>query len=315
MKSIVATLLFWSVCAIAAEPPRLLVTTDIGGDPDDVQSLVRLLHYATEFRIEGLIASSAGLPGQLKEPIVCDDELLRIIASTGDWRTNLASKVRRGSVARGRDAIGEGCDTPASRHIVDCIDAACESDRLNIAIWGGQTDFAQALWRIKNDRSAEDLNQFIKKIRVYDTMDQDGLADWIHDEFQGLHYILTKRTFRGMYLGGDEALTSRQWIDEHIHGRSALCNLYPDRTYTKPNPEGGVKEGDTPSWLFFLPRGGNDPDDPSKPGWGGRFVKGDDGWWHDLPDGAMESVSVHRKEIQEDFARLTAAKGNAIVTM
>jgi len=36
--------------------PRLIVLTDIGGDPDGQQSMVRLLLYANEFDIEGLIA-------------------------------------------------------------------------------------------------------------------------------------------------------------------------------------------------------------------------------------------------------------------
>ena len=43
--------------------PRLLVLTDIGGDPDDQQSRIRLMTYANEFEIEGQIASAAGIPG------------------------------------------------------------------------------------------------------------------------------------------------------------------------------------------------------------------------------------------------------------
>ena len=52
--------------ATAAERPRLAVLTDIGGDPDDQQSLVRLLVYANELEIEALIASAAGTRGELK---------------------------------------------------------------------------------------------------------------------------------------------------------------------------------------------------------------------------------------------------------
>lgn len=41
--------------AFAAEPkPRLVVMTDIGGDPDDEQSIVRFLLYACDFEVEGL---------------------------------------------------------------------------------------------------------------------------------------------------------------------------------------------------------------------------------------------------------------------
>ena len=62
-----------------------------------------------------------------------------------------------------------------------------------------------------------------------------------------------------MYLGGDEALTSREWLDRHVrteHG--PLGALYPSATWTAPNRRNGIKEGDTPSWFFFLPRGLND---------------------------------------------------------
>ncbi|MFH0756761.1 MAG: nucleoside hydrolase-like domain-containing protein [Bacteroidota bacterium] len=45
------------------EKPILLVTTDIGGDPDDQQSLTRLLVYSNEFDIRGLIASASGCSG------------------------------------------------------------------------------------------------------------------------------------------------------------------------------------------------------------------------------------------------------------
>jgi hypothetical protein len=60
--------------ALGADPPkevkpRLLVLTDIGGDPDDQQSMIRLMTYANEFEIEGLIASAAGIPGELKEEL------------------------------------------------------------------------------------------------------------------------------------------------------------------------------------------------------------------------------------------------------
>ena len=49
--------------------PRLIVLTDTGGDPDDQQSMVRLMAFANEFAIEGLIASASGTPGELKRAI------------------------------------------------------------------------------------------------------------------------------------------------------------------------------------------------------------------------------------------------------
>ena len=62
-----AALLTYVAVISAAERPRLAVLTDIGGDPDDQQSMIRLMVYANEFEIELLIATAAGTPGELKE--------------------------------------------------------------------------------------------------------------------------------------------------------------------------------------------------------------------------------------------------------
>src|SRR5881394_4223029 len=52
-----------SLSAHADEPlsgkSRLLVLTDIEADPDDTQSLVRLLLYANEIDLEGLVATTS----------------------------------------------------------------------------------------------------------------------------------------------------------------------------------------------------------------------------------------------------------------
>jgi hypothetical protein len=40
--------------SVSAQSPRLLITTDISGDADDQQSLVRLKVYTNEFNIEGI---------------------------------------------------------------------------------------------------------------------------------------------------------------------------------------------------------------------------------------------------------------------
>jgi hypothetical protein len=36
---------------------RVLVSTDLGGDPDDIQSLYRLVHYSDVLRVEGIVSS------------------------------------------------------------------------------------------------------------------------------------------------------------------------------------------------------------------------------------------------------------------
>jgi hypothetical protein len=273
--------------------PRLLVLTDIGGDPDDQQSMVRLMLYANEFEIEGLIASAAGTPGELKDHVTRPEKIREVVEAYGKVRPNLAkhaegyppaeellAKIKSGNPQRGKAAVGEGHDTEGSRWIIAVVDRD-DPRPLNISIWGGQTDLAQALWRVKKDRGAEGLAKFVQRFRVYDIADQDKIAEWMWAEFPGMFYILNAApkgrdrrdaAFRGIYLGGDESLVSREWMETHIRqNHGPLGALYPPKTWTAPGPHGAMKEGDSPSWLYFLGNGTNDPAHPEHGGWGGRF--------------------------------------------
>ena len=66
----------------AAEKPRLVVLTDIGGDPDDQMSMVRLMTYANQIDIEGLVATHVG--GRVNP-----EQIQRIVAAYGKVRDNL----------------------------------------------------------------------------------------------------------------------------------------------------------------------------------------------------------------------------------
>ncbi len=319
----------WTAPAAEAKP-RLLVLTDIGGDPDDQQSMIRLLLYANEFELEGLIASASGTPGELKEKVTKPELIRQTISAYGEVRPNLVkhaqgypttehllAMVKSGNPNRGREAVGEGLDTEGSRWIISQGDKK-DSRPLNLSIWGGQTDFAQALWRVRKDRGAEGLKAFISKLRIYDINDQDKIVEWIWAEFPGLWYILAsaskgqdKRTgaYRGVYLGGDESLTSPQWITQHVkENHGPLGALYPMKTYTAPNPHQTMKEGDTPSWFYFLANGLNESSHPEWGGWGGRFQRATNSIYRDATDalnGTKEprvSVWRWRPAFQNDFA-------------
>ena len=310
--------------------PRLLVLTDIGGDPDDTQSMIRLLTHSNEFELEGLIASASGTPGELKEAVVRPDLIRELVTAYGKVEGalkkhspyfpqahTLHNLIKSGNPQRGWEHVGAGHDTEGSEWIIKTVDKA--DDRLlNITIWGGQTDLAQALWRVKADRTPEDYEAFVNKIRVYDIADQDGIFTQLHEAFPGLWYILNKApegedkrnaVFRGMYLGGDESLTSAEWIKPNVledHG--PLGALYPQKTWTAPNPHGLMKEGDTPSWFHFFDNGLDDPNHPQYGGWGGRFVLSQSDYFTDGRDEidgeqtARLSVSRWRPDFQREFA-------------
>ncbi len=321
---------------VAESRPRLAVLTDIGGDPDDQQSLVRLMVYANAFDLELLMATASGTPGELKEAVTRPDLIREIVIAYGAVRADLVEHsgetgwptmesllggVVTGNSQRGRGAIGEGHDTEGSQRLIERIDAGSAARPLGVSVWGGQTDLAQALWRVKHTRTAEEWAAFVAKFQVYDVADQDGLAAWMRTEFAGMNYVLSQApadrdrreaTFRGMYLTGDVTTTSRDWVNRHVRSVASLGALYPLETWTEPNPHGCMKEGDTPAWFFFLPRGGNDPADPAQPGWGGQYRRAADGWWIDLAHDSTagidprETVSRWRGEFQADFARRLA---------
>jgi len=294
----------------AADKPRLMILTDIGGDPDDQQSLVRLMLYSNEFQIEGLIASASGTPGELKKSITRPDLIRQIVDAYGEVRPRLMQhaagypeperlreRIHSGNPQRGPKHIGEKHDTDGSNAIIRAADST-DPRPLQIAIFGGQTDLCQALWRVRNDRDEAGLKAFLARLRVYDIDDQDRLQRWIFENFPDLFYLLAKSApgrdkregaYRGMYLGGDESLTSREWLDEHVrHNHGPLGALYPDRTWTAPNPHGALKEGDTPSWFYFRSTALQDAAEPTWGGWGGRFRNTERGLWRDVPDRVME---------------------------
>src|SRR5437870_11904229 len=90
MKCLLAVFLLAAATLGAAERPRSCVLSDIGDDPDDQQSMVRLMVYANEFEIEGLNATAAGTPGELKEARTRPELIREIVAAYGQVRENLA---------------------------------------------------------------------------------------------------------------------------------------------------------------------------------------------------------------------------------
>ncbi|MEM8783444.1 MAG: nucleoside hydrolase-like domain-containing protein [Planctomycetota bacterium] len=211
--------------------PRLLVTTDIGGDPDDQQSLIRLLAHADAFRIEGLIASSRGTPGEEEGPQPQPNQITDRINAYGQHLDNLRvhsaafpdtqdllSKVESGNALRGLSNIGVGVANAGARAIEDAVDAS--SEPLHIAIWGGATELAQAMVNVQNERSPVEVQDFVAKLRVHAINDQDGYGDasegtlaWIKQEFPTMLIVdptpagapsdnIFRRfdsTYRGMY--------------------------------------------------------------------------------------------------------------------
>ena len=78
--------------------------------------------------------------------------------------------------------------------------------------------------------------------------------------------IEANATYRGWFTGGNQAgeWGNAAFVAAHIAGRGALGDFFMTLL------EGTIKMGDSPS-VGYLLRG--TPDDPSQPGWGGKFVR------------------------------------------
>ena len=309
------------------EKIRLVVLTDIStleasvGEPDDTQSFIRLLLYGNHFDIEGLIATYT----VHCEGITHVDYLRALVAQYDKVQKNLARHdpaypraeallacIKAGMPRCGMDCVGENGDTEGSDWIIAAVDRP-DPRPLWLLAWGGVTDLAQALWRVKKERSAAGFDRFCKKLRVYAVGDQyDEAGPWIRQNGTGLFYITAYSAVRGMYKGGDAELVSPQWVNEHIKtGHGPLGDAYPN--YDGGDcwgPVRGVKEGDTPSLLYLLPTGLSDPEHPEWGCWGGRFA-GQNNQYVDAQDealqdnGAWVTVSRWRADYQNSFcARL-----------
>ena len=139
-----------------------------------------------------------------------------------------------------------------------------------VAAWGGANTLAQAIWRVKQTRTPEQVRQFVRKFRIYTITDQDmqysmrmnraySSHQWLRQEFQNdLKFIWDEGTWQ---LQCDLGKEHWEEHEKYIQGKGALGSEYPKYKW-------GV-EGDTPSFLYVMPNGLSDPEDPTQVNWGG----------------------------------------------
>ena len=285
--------------------PRLVVCTDIAPadvEPDDMESMVRLMAYADMFEIEALITSVGwncdpypkewaqylqkvidayakdvkNLMRRSKQKKFLPLKMENGRQTIGYWPSAeyIRSRAMMGSEHGGIKVIGEGNDSPGSDLLIRLAD---EDDPrpIYVASWGGANTLAQAIWRVKHTRSAEELKRFVRKFRIYTITDQDmdyahrmdrarSSHMWLRREFQDdLQFIWDEGTWQEQCELGKQHWTQHQ---QNIQGKGALGKEYP-------NYKWGV-EGDTPSFLYVMPNGLNDPEDPSQAGWAGYHERG-----------------------------------------
>ncbi len=297
--------------------PRIIVLTDISTwETDDSESLMRLLVHADLFEIEGIVFTTGwSLDSTCQDFInliydaidAYEKDLPNLMKRSGQtkflkneseqkigyWPTPeyLREHTMFGSKNRGFKFIGENNDSPGSDLI---IKLANEKDNrpLWITIWGGGNTLAQAIWRVQQSRSSEELKTLVHKLRVYAITDQD--RDQRTDFAISSHQWMRREFEKDLFFIWDECAwkfqngTGRSNWEEYaaqIQNHGNLGSVYPKYKY-------GV-EGDTPSFLYVLPNGLNNPEFPNQASWGGYFE------WGKGPDNETSAYTNHQTPVYD----------------
>lgn len=273
-----------------AGKPRVVVLSDIGNEPDDQMSFVRLLLYSNVLDLEALIATTSAWQKNKVQP----ETMRNLVAAYGEIRANLlkhasgwpeAAKldglVASGQPAYGMAAVGPDKMSPGAEAIIRAADRP-DPRPLWITIWGGANTLAQALMQVRAARSPAEVDKFVATLRVSSISDQDDAGSWIRREFPNLHYIVKPSSVDGQEyasatwtgisgdvyyrncMGADGSTVTNEWLETNIRAKGPLGKLYPKFEF--------IMEGDTPSFLGLTNNGLNSYRNPSWGGWGGRYV-------------------------------------------
>ena len=270
--------------------PRVIIISDIGNEPDDQMSFVRLLLYSNELDLEAMIASTSTWQKAATHP----ETMHVIVQAYREVRANLQlhakgwptaeeldERIFAGQPAYGMAATGDGKASAGSLALVKAIER--EDPRpLWICLWGGVNTLAQALIDLRTMHSPTEMERLVSRLRISSISDQDDAGPWIRRQFPTLFYVVKPSSPNGeeyyyatwtgisgdVYYcngaGADTGLVTNEWLETNIRAKGPLGRVYPRFMF--------IMEGDTPSYLGLIDNGLNAYRRPDWGGWGGRYV-------------------------------------------
>lgn len=269
---------------------RIFVLTDIGNEPDDQMSFVRLLLYSNELDIEGLVATTSTWRKEYPLP----EHLHAVLEGYAEVQANLGKHASgwptaeslRELVTSGPEGFGMAAllKKEPSAGAVALIRAAQRNDPrpLWISVWGGANTLAEALLHARATLSPAEVDALVAKLRVYSISDQDDAGPWIRREFPRLFYIvkpsapngeeyasatwtgISGDVYYGNCAGADGTTVTNEWLEKHVRTKGPLGKHYPRFEF--------IMEGDTPAFLGLTNNGLASFSNPSWGGWGGRYL-------------------------------------------
>ncbi|MBL9127639.1 MAG: DUF1593 domain-containing protein, partial [Verrucomicrobiales bacterium] len=257
---------------------RVLVETDAGGDPDDEQSLVRLLLYANEWDLEAIVANRPkAREGENRntERTGLGIVLRQVAAYEACWPMLSANDPRypRPEDLRRRVVAGYDDTNAAVERILEIADRS-DARPIWYSDWGSDhgsstNNLRRALDRVLRERGPEGYAAFKRRFRLssFDAFGPHGTS--IEPPF--VLWVDTWRPERDRkrWYHRFSALTSNAGgfdvVRDVLTDHGPLGALYPTNTTQ------WCKEGDTMSFLYLVPNGLNSPEHPHWGGWGGRL--------------------------------------------
>jgi len=304
----------------AAERPRIIIETDAGGDPDDEQSLVRFLLYANDFDIEGIIANRPmAREGENKNRertgLAIAQQLVRAYGACHEKLVQHDARYPTEEQLLKRTVPGYNDREEGVRLIIAAVDAD-DPRPVWFCNWGTDNGAAisclkRALDQVLRERGPEGYAKFKSKLRLasadkfgdHTTTTEPPFALWV-DTFR-------PEIDRRRWYHRFSALTATAGgfeIERDVRtNHGPLGALYPTNTTHKQ------KEGDSGTFIYLIPNGLNEAEQPTWGGWAGRYGLMEDAagkpyYWANQAD--TFSGSTHREHtlgrwaahLQSDFA-------------
>jgi hypothetical protein len=296
----------------AAERLRVIIETDAGGDPDDEQSLVRFLLYCNEWDVEGILCN---------RPTAHDGENLNrertglgivqaLLKAYGACYANLVQHDSRYPTREylwQRTVAGYTDTDAAVKLIIAAVDRP-DPRPVWYSDWGsdpgsGVNNLKRALDRVLRERGPEGYARFKARLRLSSA---DAFGD--HTGKIAPPFPLWIDTFRPEQEGKRwyhrfSALTAAAGgfdLKRDVRtGHGPLGALYPTNTTH------AQKEGDTMTFLYLVPTGMNDPEQPTWGSWAGRYglnpnFEGKPYYWADQTD--LWNGTTHRDHTLQRWA-------------
>ena len=181
-----------SVSAQAIQKNRLIVLSDIEAEVDDTESFIRLLLYANQIDIKGLIATTS----VWKKNSVAPESIKKLIEAYRKVQPNLLKHeadfpdaaallqmVKGGLPLYGMLGVGKDKDSEGSDWILKVLEEKDERP-LWIAVWGGSNTLAQTLYKIKQTKTPSLNRTFCKLLTQLAALNGKEAVAWVfvHDK-------------------------------------------------------------------------------------------------------------------------------------